>query len=82
MLCDFPAYASLASLMLKRLISNMAIKKATFSLVNLRDCCRDAGSLSQDNFVKALAVCLELLLGRIIVFKSAHRPTVRNTLTR
>ena len=39
-------------------------------------------ALSQDNFAKALAVCLELLLGRIIVFKSAHRPTVRSTLAR
>ena len=39
-------------------------------------------ALSQDNFVRAVAVCLELLLGRIIVFKSAHRPTVKNTLAR
>ena len=59
----------------------MAIKKQPLAL---QTCVivAEMRALSQDNSVEALAVCLELLLGRIILLKSAQRLTVRNTLTR
>jgi len=63
-------------------LPSMAIKKQPLAL---QTCVivAEMRALSQDNSVEALAVCLELLLGRVIVFKkSAHRPTVRNTLAR